>query len=57
MMYDDSGNLIVPAGAFLDMEKPKYRKEVECPKCGFHFHVPLSRYWATCRACHEVFAL
>ena len=56
-MYDDSGNLIVPAGAFLDMEKPKYRKEVECPKCGFHFHVPLNRYWATCRACHEVFAL
>jgi hypothetical protein len=57
MAFDDSGNLIVPAGAFANRENPKHRRKVECPKCGYGFHVPLSRYWATCRECHEVFAL
>ena len=57
MAFDDSGNLIVPAGAFANRENPKHRRKVECPKCGYGFHVPLSQYWGTCRECHEVFAL
>ena len=57
MAFDDEGNLVVPKDAFLYTEKRRFRKEVECPKCQFSFHVPQSQYWATCRVCHEVFAL
>ena len=57
MAFDDAGNLVVPKDAFSCTEKRRYRKEVECPKCQFSFHVPQSQYWATCRECHEVFAL
>ncbi len=57
MAFDDAGNLVVPKDAFSCTEKRRFRKEVECPKCQFSFHVPQSQYWATCRVCHEVFAL